>query len=377
MQPFYVSRPELPPKERFVRYVEGIFASRVLTNGGRLVRLLEKRLAEYLGVRHVVLTANGTLALQIAYRLLSLKGKVITTPFSYVATTSSLAWEGLQPVFADIDAETLNIDPERIASLVDAETTGIVPVHVFGCPCDVEAIEQLARRHRLRVVYDAAHALLTRLNGSSAVSHGEVSVLSLHSTKLFHSVEGGALILRDDELSRRARRMVSFGLDERGQVAELGINAKMSEIHAAMGLCMLDELPALIERRTRIAHRYSERLAPLESAGLTVLHRPYASFYPVRFREERQLEAVVERLAMEGIHPRRYFHPPLNQLPYVPPGQQCPVAREVARRILCLPLYGDLPDRVLDKVATVIEECVTSHQRLAVPVPEGVKCHIG
>jgi len=233
-----VTKTHLPDIDRYKAYIDRIYRSGWITNNGALVQELEEKLKEYLGVRNILLVSNGTLALQICYKALGLTGEAITTPFSFVATTSSLVWEGLSPVFVDISPETLNMDPDRIEEAIRPETSCIVPVHVFGNGCDVEKIGQIAKKHHLKVVYDAAHAFGVKYNGESILNYGDVSILSFHATKFFHTIEGGAIVTGDDELYEKAKHMINFGITGPESIVGLGINGKMNEFQAAMGLCI-------------------------------------------------------------------------------------------------------------------------------------------
>lgn len=359
--PIYVTKTYLPPLEEYVRVLEGIWERGHVTNHGQLVVDLENRLAEYFGVRHVVCVTNGTVALQIGYRALELTDEVITTPFSYVATTSALVWEGCRPTFADIDAESLCLDPEATERAITDDTTGIVATHVYGNPCDVEAFAAIAKRHGLRVLYDAAHAFGVEYQGESLLTQGDAATLSFHATKLFHTVEGGALVTNDDEVARRARYLRNFGHDGPEAFFGLGINGKMSELQAGMGQVLLPRVDELIAHRRRVSERYEELLADLP------LTRPVAregttynyAYYPVLFSDEDQLLRAKEGLEQREIYPRRYFYPSLNRLPYVE-GVACPVAEDAARRILCLPLSPELAEEEISAVATGIRTALRS-----------------
>ena len=246
-----VTKTYLPSKEKYKKYIDEIYANGWVTNNGPMVKLLEKRLAQYLGVKNIVLISNGTVALEIAYRTLGIKGDVITSPFSFVATTSSLVTNGLNPIFADIDSQTLNMHPINIEKLITKNTSAIVPVHVFGNACEVEKIEMIANKNNLKLVYDAAHAFGVSHKGTSILNYGDMSTLSFHATKLFHTIEGGALIINDDSLVEKARYLINFGIKNTEEIPELGTNAKMNEFEAAMGLCVLEEMQELnIKRKT-------------------------------------------------------------------------------------------------------------------------------
>jgi dTDP-4-amino-4,6-dideoxygalactose transaminase len=354
-----VTRTVLPPLEEYVGYLEQLWESAWVTNNGVLLRTLEQRLAETLGVEHVVIVANGTLAIQLTLRALGLHGDVITTPFSFVATASSLVWERCRPLFADIEPDTLTLDPMRAEEMVTSATTGILATHVYGIPCDVEALASLAERKGLRLVYDAAHAFGVRYRGRSLLAWGDASTLSFHATKLFHTVEGGAVVTANAELADSIRRLRSFGQTSPDVFVEPGINAKASEFHAAMGLCLLPRLPALIQGRREIADVYDRGLAP----AATTITRPrlragtewnYA-YYPVLLPEERCVHRLQERLRQEEVETRRYFYPSLADLPFLS-AAPTPISHRTATRVLCLPLWPGLDLTSAATIAKVILE---------------------
>ena len=338
-----VTKTYLPNKEKYQKYVDEIYANGWVTNNGPLVKKLEKRLAEYLGVKNIVLVANGTAALEIAYRTLDLKGYVITTPFSFVATTSSLVTNGLKPIFADIDPQTLNVDPNKIERLITPSTSAIVPVHVFGNACDVEAIDEIAKKHDLKVVYDAAHAFDVKYKGESILNYGDISTLSFHATKLFHTIEGGALIINDDALVQKARYLINFGIQNQESIPELGTNAKMNEFEAAMGLCMLDEMEVISQKRKAVYGRYAEALSGLVQIQSQNPHstQNYA-YFPIILEDEAQTLKLQKALNEQDIFPRRYFYPSLDTLNYIEPRQYTPISRDISKRILALPIYPEL-----------------------------------
>ena len=300
-------------------------------------------------VPYLRLMANGTLAIQLAIRALGVKGKVITTPFSYVATTSAMLWEGCEPVFVDIDPKTCCIDPNLIEAAITPDTTAILATHVYGIPCDVEAIDVIAKKHGLKVIYDAAHAFDVTYKGKSILAYGDASTLSFHATKLFHTVEGGAVILHDAEVDHRLRLLRSFGHigDEH---FSLGMNAKMSEVHAAMGMAVLPHVGAIIADRIRSVQYYDNGLSE-------VIERPdgsrsgsNAAYYPVLLKGAEERVMVLQALEQVNVHARRYFFPALNTLPYLSAARSCPIAEDLADRMLCLPLYYDMEPQVLDRV---------------------------
>ncbi len=351
-----VTKTYLPNKEKYKKYVDEIYANGWITNNGPMVKELEKRLAEYLGVKNIVLVANGTVALEIAYRTLDIKGYAITTPFSFVATTSSLVTNGIKPIFVDINENSLNIDPEKIKEAITPNTSAIVPVHVFGNPCDVEAIEKIAKENDLKVVYDAAHAFGVEYKGKSVLNYGDISTLSFHATKLFHTIEGGALIINDDDLVQKARHLINFGIENTESIPSLGTNAKMNEFEAAMGLCMLDEIEEVIEKRKVIYDRYTKELQGIVKYQNTFTEssKNY-SYFPVVFKTEEEMQKVQKALNKEDIYPRKYFYPSLDTLNYIEPNQFMKNSRDISKRILCLPLYPELSYDEQGKIIQLIK----------------------
>lgn len=352
-----VTKTYLPDKEKYKKYVDRIYENGWVTNNGPLVRELEKRLADFLGVKNIVLVANGTVALEMAYRTLAITGYVITTPFSFVATTSSLVTNGLKPIFADINPTTLNIDPENIKNVITQNTSAIVPVHVFGNGCEVEEIETIAKENNLKVIYDAAHAFDVKYKGQSILNYGDISTLSFHATKLFHTIEGGALIINDDKLVQKARYLINFGIENKESIPELGTNAKMNEFEAAMGLALLDDMEKLKSKRKEIYGKYSQKLKGLvqfqEQNDDTTLNY---SYFPIILKDAKQAEKVQQALNDKDIFPRRYFYPSLDTLSYIEPKQYMSISRDISERILCLPLYPGLTDKDLTKIINVMKE---------------------
>lgn len=352
-----VTKTYLPNKEKYKKYIDEIYENGWLTNNGPLVQRLEKRLAEYLGVKNIVLVSNGTVALEIAYRTLGLKGYVITTPFSFVATTSSLVTNSLLPIFADIDEKTLNINPHNVEKLITPNTSAILPVHVFGNACEVEDIEQIAKKYNLKVIYDAAHAFDVKYKNESILNYGDISTLSFHSTKLFHSIEGGALIINDDELVQKARYLINFGIKNTEEIPHLGTNAKMNEFEAAMGLCVLDDIEEIKEKRKNILENYRKELKDLvqfqeQNENATENY----SYFPIVFDIEEQLLKVQKALNDKQIFPRRYFYPSLDTLEYIEPKQECKISRDISKRILCLPIYAELEKDVQKIIIKTIKD---------------------
>ena len=315
-----VAKTYLPDKEKYKKYIDEIYENCWVTNNGTLVQKLEKRLAEYLGVKNIVLVSNGTVALEIAYRTLGLKGFVITTPFSFVATTSSLVTNQLLPIFADIEKNTFNINPKKIEKLITLNTSAILSVHVFGNACNVEEINKIASKYNLRVIYDAAHAFDVKYKEQSILNYGDISTLSFHATKLFHTIEGGALIINDDELVQKARYLINFGIKNQEEIPHLGTNAKMNEFEAAMGLCVLDDMEKIKNKRKSLIENYKKELKGLvqfqeQNDNATENY----SYFPILFKSEKELLKIQKALNSEQIFPRRYFYPSLDTLEYIEP----------------------------------------------------------
>ena len=350
-----VTKPFLPPKHEFDAYLEGVWQRNWLTNNGPLVNELELQLKRKLQLPHLLFVSNGTIALQLAIKALDIHGEIITTPFSYVATTSSIVWENCRPVFADIDEDTLNIDPPSIENLITDQTSAILATHCFGNACDIRAIEDIANRHELKVIYDAAHCFGATYEGKSVFSYGDISTTSFHATKLFHTVEGGAVFTPEPELLMRMAYMRNFGHNGPEQFWGVGINAKNSEFHAAMGLAVLPHMSEILSRRKEQAEIYNEVLAKLEVRRPSVTPGcgyNYA-YYPIIFPSEGKLLKAKAALERQMISPRRYFYPSLSSLEYVDQ-QDTPVSDGIASCVLCLPMYHHLSREEQDLVARIL-----------------------
>jgi len=345
-----VTKPYLPSREKLDAYIDGIYERNWLTNNGPLVQELTHRLEEYLGVENLLLVSNGTLALQIAYRALGINEPVegqsaeaITTPFTFVATASSLKWEGIEPVFVDIDPSSWNLDPKNILASITPQTRAIVPVHVFGNPCEVEAIQAIADQHNLKVIYDAAHAFGVKHKGESVLKWGDAATLSFHATKVFHTIEGGAIIFKRKEDLERAKKLINFGLAGPDSIEELGINAKLNEFNAAMGLCVLDEMEANLSARAAVWNHYEQALS--EHLQLQVkpkgLDYNYA-YFPVVFESEKQVDRVMLTLKANGVQARRYFFPSLESVACLGAEADQPISKSISSRVLCLPIFKQL-----------------------------------
>lgn len=365
-EPIYVTRPELPPLEEFVPYLEKIWASRVLTNGGPYHQQLEQALCDYLGIKHLALFSNGTTALITALQSLRITGEVITTPYSFVATSHSLLWNGIEPVFVDIDPDTLNLDPAKIEAAITPRTTAIMPVHCYGHPCQVEALQKIADNYNLKLIYDAAHAFGVEDANGSVLRHGDLSVLSFHATKVFNTFEGGAIVCPDATTKLRIDRLKNFGFVDEVTVVSHGINGKMSEINAALGLLQLRYVDQAIARRREVDALYRECLKDVtgihcqQDAGET---KANYSYFPILVTPEYSLsrDELYLRLKEHNIYARRYFYPLITDYPMYrrlasASNENLPVANLVAQQVLCLPIYPGLEESDQKQVIDLILE---------------------
>jgi dTDP-4-amino-4,6-dideoxygalactose transaminase len=360
MEVINVTKTFLPPVEEYAKYLEGIWERNHITNHGPLVLELEEKLRTFLGVKHFFFVNNGTIAIQIALKALDVKGDVLTTPFSYVATTSSIVWENSRPLFVDIDPHSLTIDASKIEASITKDTSAILATHVYGIPCPVEAIERIASKHGLKVIYDAAHAFATKFKGRAIMSFGDISTVSFHATKLFHTVEGGGIATNDDLIAQKISYMRNFGHRGQEEFWGLGINGKNSELHAAMGLSNFPYVKEILEGRKRLTYLYDE---VLRSRGVS-LQRPVVpdgteynyAYYAVLFESQDQLLSVKNHLNEANIFPRRYFFPPLHKLPYITNASENPVANSVSERVLCLPLFHDLSREAVERIGALVAE---------------------
>ncbi|MCM8570506.1 DegT/DnrJ/EryC1/StrS family aminotransferase [Gramella jeungdoensis] len=354
-----VTKTFLPPKEEYDRILEEIWHSNQIANGGKLHLELRKKLKERLEVDNIILTANGTLPLQIALNLLGNEGEIITTPFSYVATTSSIVWEKCTPVFVDIDPDYLSIDERKIEDVITPRTTLILATHVFGNPCNVEAIEKIARKHSLKVIYDAAHCFGVKYKKRSIFNYGNLSTCSFHATKLFHTGEGGAIITENRSLHEQLFYRHNFGHEGELAYHGLGINAKMSELQAGMGLAVLPYIDTIKTNLEQISNWYDTYLNVHGYRKLAI--REFTewnySYYPVIFESDKLLFKVQKKLNEHGVFPRRYFYPSLNKLPYVTAGPMA-ISESIAERILCLPLAFDLKEKEVVKISKIINSSI-------------------
>ena len=359
-EPVYVTRAIVPDPLEYSAYIGKILESRYLTNAGQCVVQLEERLRAFMDISQLSLCTNGTLALQLALRASGMaRGEVITTPFSYVATVSALLWEGYTPVFADIDEETCCLDPRALEGSLSDNTVGILPVHIYGNACDVEAIGHFAAAHGLTTIYDAAQAFGSMYKGKSLCAYGDFATLSFHATKVFHTVEGGAVVSHSAENKRNIDLLRSFG--HIGDVHHtLGINAKMTEPHAAMGLCLLGRFAENIQKRKRVSEMYDALLPtsglrkPKELQGF---QRNY-SYYPIIFDSHAAMTKAIAALNTDKVFPRRYFYPSLNNLPYLKKTRPCPIAEDISSRVLCVPLYAELEEKTVERILGIVKSCL-------------------
>ena len=345
----------MPPREEYIKILEGIWDRICLTNNGPLVQELERRLKSHLGVEDILYVTNGTMALQIAIKALGLNGEIITTPFSHVSTSSSIVWQGCKPVFVDIDPNTLNVNPNLIEAAITRKTSAIVATHVYGNPCDIDAIRSIAEIHGLKVIYDAAHCFGTTYKGRSVFEFGDISTTSFHATKVFHTVEGGAVFAKDKELVKRMRYMINFGHSGLGAFNGVGINGKSSEFHAAMGLCNLKYIGRILKNRKKQCELYNKLLKELPVKTIVLeKHSVWNhAYYPLIFESEEMTIIAKNELEKNDIYPRRYFYPSLTELEYVEPFT-CDNCDFIAKRVLCLPLYNTLTKKDQEFVSNIL-----------------------
>ena len=365
-KPIYVTQPALPDLAEFMPYLEQIWENKILTNGGPFHQQLEQALCDYLGVKYISLFSNGTLALVVALQSLRITGEVITTPYSFVATSHALLWNGIKPVFVDIDENTLNLDATKIEAAITPKTTAIMPVHCYGHPCAVEEIQKIADNYNLNVIYDAAHAFGVQYNNASILNYGDLSVLSFHATKVFNTFEGGAIICPDTKTKQRIDHLKNFGFVDEVTVVAPGINAKMSEINAAFGLLQLKNIDKNLKKREIIDNYYRTALADvkgihcLKDSGET---RANYAYFPILVDHDYPIkrDELYERMKENGVHPRRYFYPLISNFSMyrgLPSASKdnLPIASKVAEQVLCLPIYPDLEINIVEDICRFIAE---------------------
>lgn len=365
-KPVYVTEPFLPPLDEFQEYLKDIWKSKWLTNNGKYHQLFEQALCDYLGVKHVSLFSNGTLALVTALQVFKISGEVITTPFSFVATTHSLWWNNIQPVFVDIDPQTFNLDANKIEAAITPKTTAILPVHVYGNPCNVKKFQEIADTYGLKLIYDAAHAFRVKIDGTSIANFGDLSVLSFHATKVFNTFEGGAIVCHNEKTKKRIDYLKNFGFANEITVVEPGINAKMNEFQAALGLLQLKYINSSIEKNKQIAFTYRKALNGI--SGIKILEDISGvahnySYFPILIDKEKygkSRDDVYEYLKKHNIFTRRYFYPLISQFPAYRGLESAkeglmPVAEKVAREVLCLPIYPTLDESKVLSISNLIK----------------------
>lgn len=362
----FVTQPSLPPLDRFIEKLEDIWESKWLTNNGKYHQEFEQSLCKYMGVPYCNLVSNGTLGLVIALQALRITGEVITTPFSFVATTHALNWNGIRPVFCDIDEKTLNIDPGKIEALITPKTTAILPVHVYGHPCDVDSIAQIADTYGLKVIYDAAHAFGVTIKNTPIVRHGDMSILSFHATKVFNTIEGGAIIVNDEKMKTRIDFLKNFGFANETTVVAPGINAKMNEIQAAYGILQLDYFEHAVNKNKEIAAHYRKNLLGIKGIfffeDINGVKGNY-SYFPILVDSKeygKERDALYEELKANNIFARRYFYPLISQFPTYrslpsASSENLPVAERISKQILCLPIYEGLDMNDVDRICEIIK----------------------
>lgn len=354
-----VTKTYLPPFEEYEKQLMRAWEKGWITNNGILVTELEAKLKEYLGVDHLLFCSNGTIVLQMALKVFNITKEVITTPFSYVATTNAVLWEQCDPVFVDINKDDFCIDTNKIEAAITENTEAILATHVYGSPCNIDAIQKLALRYNLKVIYDGAHCFGTVYKNRQLLSYGDISTCSFHATKLFHTVEGGCIITKDAAIAEKLYLLRSFG-----HIADdyysIGVNGKNSEFHAAMGLANLPHLPGIIEKRKQVCELYDQLLAPMNlqyQKPLPGTQYNYA-YYPVAFYNEATLKNVITALKAGGVEPRRYFYPSLNKLPFLNKSIPCPVSEDISSRVLCLPLYESLSLDEVKMICKIIDSAL-------------------
>lgn len=366
INPIYVTKPSLPPLDEFIPYLEKIWSNKILTNAGPFHKEFENELCLYLGVKYVSLFTNATIALVTALQALRISGEVITTPFSFVATSHALLWNGIKPVFIDINPSTLNIDPEKIEASITPQTTAILPVHCYGTPCDVNRIQEIADNYNLKIIYDAAHAFGVKYKNETILNYGDLSVVSFHATKVFNTFEGGAIISPDEKTKNRIDKLKNFGFVDETTVIAPGINGKMSEFNAALGLLQLKYFDENIKKRKIIDQTYKDKLKNICGIGLlenaNKLNSINYAYFPILINNQYPIsrDELYKKLKENNIHPRRYFYPLISDFPMYrgyssAKRENLPNATAAAERVLCLPIYPDLDKFVIDKIVDIIK----------------------
>lgn len=357
-EPVFVTKPSLAKLSEYHKILEGIWERGILTHDGPLVQEFEKEVCKHFKLPSFVAVTNGTIALQMAIKALDLKGEIITTPFTWIATVSAIKWEGCNPVFCDIDPETLNMDPDKIEACITENTVAIMPVHVFGNPCKVDKIDQIAKKYNLKVIYDAAHAIGSEYQGESLLTAGDISATSLHATKILNTAEGGACITKRPALEKRLKQLRFFGHDDEKKIVEDGFNGKMTEIHAGLGLANLKTIDAVLADRKQINQYYRNGLKGLNRIRFQKIElksKPNYAYFPIIVESEQTVDTIISSLEQQNIYARRYFYPSVNRMSSIVDYQEAPVAEAVSERIICLPAYTGLQDSEMDRIMDVLK----------------------
>lgn len=359
-----VTKSDLPELKEYIKYLKKIWSTRWLTNNGEFVQLLEKKLEEYLKVENLILLSDGTLAIHLALKAFNLKGEVITTPFTFAASTNAILWEGLNPIFADIDPDTYNINPDDVEKKITDKTSAILAVHVFGNPCNVEKLQKIADNYKLKLIYDAAHTFGVEYKKQSVLNYGDISVLSFHATKVFHTIEGGAAVVKDEKIFEKIKLLRNHGIKSEEEVILPGTNAKMNEFQAAMGLCNLKNIDEKIQRRKSIYDYYKRNLTHTRIKFQKIMASKYNySYMPILLRSQLERDTVFLELIKNDIKPRKYFYPLTVNYNYFKDRDENLVEKyhltraiEISNRILCLPLYPDLERDKIEKITDIIRK---------------------
>ena len=364
--PIFVTQPSLPPLEELIPYLEQVWENKILSNGGPFHKKLEDELCKYLNVPYISLVSNGTMGLITALQALNIKGEVITTPYSYVATSQSLMWNKIKPVFIDIDPVTLNLDPKKIEAAITPDTSAIMPVHVYGQPCDVDAIEILAKKHKLKVIYDAAHAFGVKCHCGGLLKHGDLSILSFHATKVFNTFEGGAIICKDIKMKHHIDQIKNFGITSETTVEHIGINGKMNEFSSVLGLLQLKYIEDNIKKRKDINDHYRAGLKDINGIRWhtkTKVEYDNYSYFPIFVDDEYPLtrDQLYSKLKDSGINGRRYFYPLLTEFPIYKnllkkQEVDLSIAKEASKRVICLPIYSEMDFKTVEQVLDLIKQ---------------------
>jgi dTDP-4-amino-4,6-dideoxygalactose transaminase len=359
--PIYVTKPSLAPLEEFTFLLKGVWDRGILTHNGPLVQKFENDFSNKIKIKNFVAVTNGTVAIQMAIKGLELKGEIITTPFTWIATVSAIKWEGCEPVFCDINSETLNMDVNKIEALITEKTVAIMPVHVFGNPCDVINIERIAKKHGLKVIYDGAHAVGSNYMNRSLLEFGDITTTSLHATKLINTAEGGGCVTTDDILFEKLKRIRFFGHDNSKDIIEDGLNGKLTEIHAALGIANLKYYDDVLLNRKTVYNKYKEALSGLENIKFQKINTDGEinySYFPIIFDSEKLLLSTEKILNSNNIFPRRYFYPSVNQYIKILKYSQMPISEDISSKILCLPLYYGIKDEEIEEIISLTTQSI-------------------